>query len=41
MYNEEHRHTSMLATLRERWGLGDPFTERDAAAKPFDYVSQP
>lgn len=38
VYNEEHRHTSMLATLRERWGLGEPFTQRDAAAKPFDYV---
>ena len=38
VYNDEHRHTSMLATLRERWGLGEAFTERDGAAKPFDYV---
>jgi phospholipase C len=38
VYNEEHRHTSMLATLREGWGLGEPFTQRDAAARPFGYV---
>ena len=38
VYNQEHRHTSMLATLRDKWGLGEPFTQRDAAAKPFDYV---
>jgi phospholipase C len=34
--NDEHRHTSMIATLRKVWGLGDPFTGRDAAAAPFD-----
>jgi phospholipase C len=34
--NAEHRHTSMIATLREVWGLGDPFTARDAVARPFD-----
>lgn len=34
--NEEHRHTSMIATLRKVWGLGDAFTDRDAAAAPFD-----
>jgi len=38
VYNDEHRHTSMIATLRERWGLGEAFTQRDATAKPFDYV---
>ncbi len=27
--NEEHRHTSMLATLRESWGLGQLFTQRE------------
>ena len=30
--NDEYRHTSMIATLRNVWGLGDPFTDRDAAA---------
>ena len=30
--NDEHRHTSMIATLRKVWGLGDAFTARDAAA---------
>jgi phospholipase C len=38
VYNDEHRHTSMIATLRKLWSLGDPFTARDAIAKPFDYV---
>jgi phospholipase C len=33
--NDEHRHTSLIATLREQWQLGDPFTARDAAARPF------
>ena len=32
---EEYRHTSMLATLREVWNLGAPFTARDAAARSF------
>ena len=36
MINDEHRHTSMIATLRKVWGLGDPFSARDAAAAPFD-----
>jgi phospholipase C len=36
--NEEHRHTSMIATLRKAWDLGEAFTERDAAAAPFDRV---
>jgi phospholipase C len=38
VYNEEYRHTSLLATLREVWGLGDPFTQRDAAARTFHHV---
>lgn len=38
VYNDEHRHTSMIATLRKVWQLGEPFTDRDASAKPFDYV---
>jgi phospholipase C len=36
--NDEHRHTSMIATLRKVWGLGDPLTGRDAAAAPFDHL---
>ena len=36
--NDEHRHTSMIATLRNVWGLGDAFTGRDAAATTFDHV---
>jgi phospholipase C len=38
VYNEEYRHTSLIATLRERWGLGEPFTQRDASARTFDHV---
>ncbi|GGR89282.1 phosphoesterase [Streptomyces nojiriensis] len=33
VFNEEHRHTSLIATLREQWDLGAPFTARDAAAR--------
>ncbi len=36
--NDEHRHTSMIATLRNAWSLGDPFTGRDAAATTFDHL---
>jgi phospholipase C len=36
--NDEHRHTSMIATLRKVWDLGDAFTRRDAAAAPFDHL---
>ncbi|MET0512685.1 MAG: alkaline phosphatase family protein [Thermoleophilaceae bacterium] len=36
--NDEHRHTSMIATLRKVWGLGDAFSARDAAAAPFDHL---
>ena len=38
VFNEEHRHTSLIATLREQWGLGDPLTARDAAARTFSHV---
>src|SRR5262245_64148763 len=38
VYNDEYRHTSLLATLRKTWGLGDPFTQRDASAGTFDHV---
>lgn len=33
--SEEHRHTSLLATLRQVWNLGPPFTQRDAGARTF------
>lgn len=36
--NEGHRHTSMIATLRKAWDLGDAFTSRDAAAATFDHL---
>jgi phospholipase C len=35
---EEYRHTSLLATLREVWNLGRPFTARDAAARSFHHL---
>jgi phospholipase C len=35
VYNEEYRHTSLIATLRKAWGLGDALTQRDAAARTF------
>ena len=38
VYNEEYRHTSLIATLRKTWGLGKVFTGRDASARPFDHV---
>jgi phospholipase C len=38
VFNAEHRHTSLMATLREQWGLGEPFTGRDAAARTFTYA---
>jgi phospholipase C len=36
--NDEHRHTSMIATLSKVWDLGDAFTGRDAGAAPFDHL---
>jgi len=38
VYNEEYRHTSLIATLREVWGLGEAFTQRDASARTFEHV---
>ena len=38
VHNDEYRHTSLIATLRKVWGLGDPFTPRDASARTFDHV---
>ena len=36
VYNDEYRHTSLIATLRKAWGLGAPLTKRDASARTFD-----
>ena len=38
VYNEEYRHTSLIATLRKTWALGEPFTGRDASGPTFDHV---
>jgi phospholipase C len=38
VFNEEHRHTSLIATLRQQWALGAPFTARDAAARTFSHA---
>ncbi len=36
VFNDEYRHTSLIATLRKAWNLGDAFTQRDASARAFD-----
>jgi len=36
VFNDEYRHTSLIATLRKRWNLGDALTQRDASARTFD-----
>ena len=33
--NGEYRATSLLATMRERYNLGDPFSAREASARSF------
>ena len=38
VYNEEYRHTSLIATLRKSWGLGEALTQRDASARVLDHV---
>src|SRR5262245_25421567 len=38
VYNDEYRHTSLIATLRKAWGLGDAFSQRDASARTFEQV---
>jgi phospholipase C len=38
VYNEEYRHTSLIATLRKTWNLGEAFTRRDASARTFVHV---
>jgi phospholipase C len=36
--NDEYRHTSVIRTIRERWQLGAPLTDRDAAARDLSPV---
>jgi phospholipase C len=36
--SDEYRHSSMVATLRKVWALGEPFTGRDATARTFEGV---
>jgi phospholipase C len=36
--SDEFRHTSLIATLRKVWGLGDHLTERDRTASTFEGV---
>ena len=38
MITQEHRATSLISTLRERWNLGEPFTGRDATARSFSPI---
>jgi phospholipase C len=38
VFDQEHRHTSLIATLREQWKLGEPLTGRDAAARTFSHA---
>jgi phospholipase C len=36
VFNDEYRHTSLIATLRKSWKLGDAFSQREASARTFD-----
>jgi len=39
VYNEEYRHTSLIAMLRKIWGIGDAFTQQRRDRNPtFDHV---
>ena len=38
VYNDEYRHTSLIATLRKTWELGDALSQRDASARTFDHL---
>ncbi|MDN5765139.1 MAG: hypothetical protein L0H78_04905 [Humibacillus sp.] len=35
---EEYRATSVISTMRERWSLGNPFTDRDATARSLSSI---
>ena len=36
VFNDEYRHTSLIATLRKTWHLGEALTQRDGSARTFD-----
>jgi phospholipase C len=36
--SEEHRATSLISTMRERWNLGPPLSGRDATARSFSPI---
>jgi phospholipase C len=38
VFNDEYRHTSLIATLRQEWDLGEPLSARDAVAPTFGHV---
>ncbi len=39
LVTEEYRHTSLIATLRKVWGLGEaPLTRRDGSARTFEHL---
>ena len=38
VFTDEYRHTSLMATLRAAWSLGEPFTAREAAARTFGHL---
>lgn len=38
VFHEEYRHTSLIATLRRRWQLGEAFSRREASARTFDHI---
>ena len=38
VFSDEYRHTSLMATLRATWNLGEPFTAREAAARTFGHL---
>jgi phospholipase C len=38
VFTDEYRHTSLIATLRQVWHLGEPFSRRDAVARTFEQI---
>jgi len=38
VFNDEYRHTSLIATLRKNWNLGRAFSQREASARTFDHL---
>src|SRR5262249_47885709 len=36
VFNDEYRHTSLIATLRKAWNLGEALTRPDASSRTFD-----